>query len=112
MAPVPTRAEIGRLGERIAAAFLVDRGYEIELRNARSNGGEIDIVASRAGAWIAVEVKTTADGVDPTEALDMRKLEALGRTLSTIEIPIQRLDVIAVRLTSQGADVRWLRDVG
>ena len=112
MSKRPTRTEVGRLGEQIAATFLVNRGYEIRMRNVRSQGGELDIVASRAGVWIAVEVKTTTDGVDPTEALDERKLDALARTLSTMKMPIQQLDVIAVRLTSNGADVRWLRDVG
>ena len=107
----PTRAEIGRLGEQIAATFLVDHGYRVEATNVANSGGEIDIVVSGADGRIAVEVKTTTDGVDPTEALDHRKLEALNRAIAALPIGVQRLDVIAVRITPRGAEVRWLRDV-
>jgi putative endonuclease len=107
----PTRAEIGRLGEQIAASFLVDRGYRIEATNVANSGGEIDIIASGADGRIAFEVKTTTDGVDPTEAVDRRKLEVLERAISALPIPVQRLDVIAVSITARGAGVRWLRDV-
>jgi putative endonuclease len=107
----PTRAEIGRLGERIAASFLGDRGYRVEMTNTTSGGGEIDIVASGPDGTVAFEVKTTTDGVDPTEAIDQRKLDALGRAMAALPVMVRRLDVIAVRITASGAEVRWLRDV-
>lgn len=111
MAQLPTRAEIGRLGEQIAASFLTDRGFSIEMMNVVSRGGEIDIIASGPDGRIAFEVKTTTDGVDPTEAIDQRKLDALDRAIADLHVPVRRLDVIAVRLTEAGAEVRWLRDV-
>ena len=107
----PTRAEVGRLGEQIAATFLVDRGYRIEATNVAGGGGEIDIVVSGADGRIAIEVKTTTDGVDPTEAVDLRKLDAFERAIAALPMPVQRLDVIAVRISPTGAEVRWLRDV-
>ena len=39
MAQRPTRAEIGRLGEQIAASFLADRGYSVEMKNAVNPAG-------------------------------------------------------------------------
>ena len=111
MAPVPTRAEVGRLGEQIAATFLLDRGYRIEMTNAVGDGGEIDIIASGPDGTIAFEVKTTTDGVDPTEAIDRRKLDALDRAIAALPVTVQRLDVISVKITVRGAEVRWLRDV-
>ena len=111
MARNPTRAEIGRLGEEIAASFLVERGYRIENRNLNLAGGEIDIVASGPEGHVAFEVKTTSDGADPTEAVDTRKLDALERAVASLPVPIRRLDVIAIRLEPDGAEIRWLRDV-
>jgi putative endonuclease len=111
MAERPTRAEIGKLGEQIAASFLTQRGFLIEVMNMTNRGGEIDIIASGPDGRIAFEVKTSTDGVDPTEAVDRRKLDALERTMAHLHDPAQRLDVIAVRLTTRGAEIRWLRDV-
>ena len=49
---------IGRDGERIAAWFLIRRGYKIRERNLRLGRFEIDLVAVR-GSWLVfVEVKT------------------------------------------------------
>ena len=50
----------GRLGESVAAAYLRCRGYRVILRNARSNGVEVDIVAWRRGVLYIIEVKTRA----------------------------------------------------
>jgi putative endonuclease len=111
MVQLPTRAEIGKLGEQIAASFLRNRGYRVEMTNVTSPGGELDIIASGPDGRIAFEVKTTADGIDPIEAIDQRKLNALDRAISALHVPVRRLDVIAVRLTDGGAEVRWLRDV-
>jgi putative endonuclease len=107
----PSRAEIGTFGERIAASFIQNRGYRVEQRNVYSNGGEIDIVAHDGHHRVVFEVKTTADGVDPTEALDSRKLDALERAVGALPVPVDRIDVIAVRLMAEGAEVRWLRGV-
>ncbi len=87
------------------------RGYRIEATNVASSGGEIDIIAFGEDGRIALEVKTTTDGVDPTEAIDHRKLEALERAIAGLPVAVQRLDVIAVRISARGAGVRWLRDV-
>ena len=48
----------GRWGEEAAAQYLKSQGYAILGRNVRTAHGEIDIVASREGLLVFVEVKT------------------------------------------------------
>lgn len=69
-----TRRARGLLGEELAAAHLLRRGYSILERNVRTRHGEIDLIAYGAGAIVFVEVKTrrcaTRGGVEPgTEPL-------------------------------------------
>ena len=51
-----TRAS-GELGERIAAAFLILKGYRILDANVRVARREVDLVAQDGNAIVAVEVK-------------------------------------------------------
>jgi putative endonuclease len=55
--PAASRAAAGRAGEAAAAAFLEAEGWLIAARNFRWRGGELDIVAFRAGMIAFVEVK-------------------------------------------------------
>ena len=52
------RARLGAEGEARAAAHLARGGYRILARNVRAGGVELDLVASRAGTIVFVEVKT------------------------------------------------------
>ena len=49
---------LGRAGERAAARYLELRGCHILARNARTFGGELDIVALDGDVLLFVEVKT------------------------------------------------------
>src|SRR5688500_11867646 len=51
----------GRAAEDRAERFLVERGYEIVERNARSPLGELDIVAVEGGDLVFVEVRSRED---------------------------------------------------
>lgn len=78
--------DIGRLGEAIAARFLIEQGCSILARNWRPQHplrGELDIVAEHGSKVRIVEVKTrtgTSHGA-PVEAVTFRKAAAL-RSLS------------------------------
>ena len=50
--------QVGKWGEDTVAAYLVGRGYEILVRNARTPYGEIDIITKQGEITIFVEVKT------------------------------------------------------
>jgi len=51
------RQSLGKMGEDLACAELVQRGYEILERRYRTRYGEIDIIARSAGSLVFVEVK-------------------------------------------------------
>lgn len=52
-----TSHDLGRASERLAANYLEDRGYRILERNYRVGHKEVDLIASRAGTIVFVEVK-------------------------------------------------------
>ena len=52
----------GREGERRAAEYLSQQGYEILFKNWRTRTGEIDIIAFKEHFLVFVEVKTLPHG--------------------------------------------------
>ncbi len=76
--PIPPRM-LGRLGERLAEADLVARGFAILARNLRLNGVEFDIVARRGDEVWFVEVKTRSGAIAgyPYEQIKPIKLERM-----------------------------------
>lgn len=76
--------ERGRAGEDRAARYLEGVGYTILDRNWRCPIGEIDLVATRDGDIVVVEVKTRRSESfgHPFEAVDARKRTRLWRLSS------------------------------
>jgi putative endonuclease len=70
-----TRGDSGKIGERIAAAYLRAKGYEIVAANYRIRGGEIDIVARKREYTVFVEVKYRKNSfyAHPREAVSSGK---------------------------------------
>lgn len=69
------KREIGTKKEQLAAAFLIEKGYEILEKNFRARQGEIDLVAMKHKELHFIEVKyrkNTAYGY-PAEAVNSRK---------------------------------------
>ena len=87
--------EIGVIGERVAAKYLENKGFNIIDRNYRKKWGEIDIVAKKDNKVYFVEVKTVSrnsvDGKFPEYANDYRpednmhpwKIKRLSRAIQT-----------------------------
>jgi len=98
------------LGERIAERFLVRRGATVMARNLRLWPGEIDLLVTIGGSLVAVEVKTRV-GADPVEEFTDLKAERVRRSGDRMARRPQRYDLVAVRLTPVGAEVRWLPGV-
>jgi putative endonuclease len=73
------RAELGRAGEKVAAALLRARGYEVVGAGFLARRGELDLVCRRGDELVVVEVKTrTSDAFGtPFEAVGSRKRRAL-----------------------------------
>lgn len=104
------RQKLGRLGERLAAGILQERGYRILEQNFRCQFGEIDLIAEENGDLVFIEVKTrrgTVCGL-PEEAITNRKARKLQEVaicyLDAHHLPdcSWRIDVVAVQFSSGG----------
>jgi putative endonuclease len=101
---VALKDEVGRRGEDCAAEYLLDAGYTLVERNWRCDRGEIDLIATRNGDIVFIEVKTrsgTGYG-HPFEAITVAKLARLRRLAgawcrqSGLRARHIRIDAIAV----------------
>lgn len=86
-----SRKEIGNIGERLAAEYLMRHGMHIRDRNIARKTGELDIVAEEGDTLHFVEVKTnvvdafpeeqgSADEYDPSLNLHEAKIQKVART--------------------------------
>lgn len=73
------RQRLGRWGEDKAAAWYLERGWEVLDRNWRGTGGELDLVLGRGGTVVFCEVKTRSSRAygHPAEAVDRRKQQRI-----------------------------------
>ncbi|WLP91198.1 MULTISPECIES: YraN family protein [Gordonia] len=100
------RAEVGRLGEDLAAEFVTRLGWTIVERNWRNKFGELDLIAADGRRLVVVEVKTRASRVfaDPVAAVTrdklrrMRRLTGMWLAQQEMHWPQIRLDVISIQL--------------
>ncbi|MBR5337262.1 MAG: YraN family protein [Lachnospiraceae bacterium] len=89
----------------MAVNELKRKGYEILERNYRLHRSEIDIIASKDGVIVFVEVKYRINNAkgEPYEAVDYYKQKAISRVaehylavkVHSIEVPC-RFDVISI----------------
>lgn len=102
--------KLGYKGEDIAAHYLESKGYEILENNFQIRGGEIDLVAKRAGVFVFVEVKTRTQnafglGEESVTSLKRRRIHrAIERYCDKKlagRIPDYRIDLIEIRLGKQ-----------
>ena len=104
------RKRLGGAGERLAAAWLEERGYRVLARNWRCPYGELDLVAEHEGELVFVEVKTRrGDRLGaPEEAVTAAKRRHLIASAAAYLDAADsagcpyRIDVIAVDLAPSG----------
>ncbi len=101
------RKTLGQLGEEYACDYLRAQGYTIVRRNFRHHRyGEIDIIASKAGAISFIEVKTRSSelyGV-PQEAITLTKQRKIYRCAEYFlqqehllrSMPVLSFDVVCI----------------
>jgi putative endonuclease len=111
---------IGQWGEKIAADYLVGKGYRVISRNVYSAAGEIDIVARQAigevSCLVFVEVKTRRSKWHgyPEEAFNRAKYNHLTHSIAEFFEANPdfagdwRIDVIAV-IGAPGASSHQIR---
>jgi putative endonuclease len=103
------RRETGIMGERLAAGYLREHGYEVIETNYRCPEGEIDIVARHGDAIVFVEVRTRRghEFGTPEESITAIKKERLRLTAARyLEehadlLGEWRIDVVAIELDSR-----------
>lgn len=79
-------SELGFLTENLAARYLEKRGYKILELNHRKPWGEIDIIASKEGILVFVEVKANRKiiaGFEPELRATSSKMVKVFRTART-----------------------------
>ncbi len=104
------RRDIGILGEKMARAFLEEKGYHIIETNYRCSEGEIDIIGKYDDSLVFVEVrtKTSLEYGSPEESITSTKKQRLINIAeyyqqTHINLPAQwRIDVVAIELTQHG----------
>ena len=69
----------GRWAERLAACWLIAKGYRILARNQRTPFGEIDLIARRGKVVALVEVKARVSRAAALEALRPMQQQRIAR---------------------------------
>ena len=71
--------EFGNLAEKLAVAFLEEKGYKIIVKNFRYQKAEIDIIAEFKNLIIIVEVKARGSDIfmEPQEAVTKKKIKSV-----------------------------------
>jgi len=95
--------ELGKIGEKLAADYLLSKGYEIVCKNYFYQKAEIDIIAKHNNMMICVEVKTRNSDFfgDPQEFVSPSKIKLLVKAMDAFiienDITLEtRFDIIAI----------------
>ncbi len=111
--------ELGRKGEKAAAAYLRKQGLQILEQGYRFGRGEIDLIAFEDDTLVFMEVKTRflSSHSTPEEAVTLRKQQQIKRIAQAYvyfkkleDIPC-RFDVLALQYVPEsGFRIRHYRD--
>jgi len=71
--------ELGKKGENLAVAWLLEQGYELIHRNWRHARAEVDIITTKESVLHFIEVKSRTNGVFgyPEESITENKIQNL-----------------------------------
>ncbi len=106
--------DLGKWGEDMAEAYLVEKGYTICARDWHHGRRDVDIIAYTPDMLtiVFVEVKTrqTDEVMEPTEAVDRRKIRNIGYCadayIKQFNLDMEvRFDIISIVGTSE-ADMK------
>lgn len=100
---------IGQLGERLAAKYLVNKGYKIIETNKRQGHKEIDLICRLGELTVLIEVKTARalSLVKPEEQLSHLKISKLKQAMflycqeQRLPLDKARFDLVAITLDYQ-----------
>ena len=109
---------IGKIGEILAANYLLKNKYDIIERNFMCRQGEIDIIAKEADEYVFVEVKTRTNQLygNPVDAVNDLKIKHIYKSIeyyiykNEIENENIRIDVIQVYLKGKKAHINHIKN--
>lgn len=95
--------ELGKKGEELAVAHLLQNGYEIVVQNFRYRRAEVDIIARKENILAVIEVKTrsTADFGDPQNFVNRKQILSLVKAIDffvnhhSLDVEV-RFDIMAI----------------
>lgn len=100
--------ETGKIGEELAACWLINKGFTILYRNWRVGKLEIDIIATKEDYIHFIEVKTrrNTENGKPELSVNYRKFISLQRAVQAFLTTHKKYrwvqyDVIAITLTTK-----------
>ena len=101
--------DIGKMGEDMAASYLLANGYKIRERNWKLGDLETDIIAEKDGQIVFIEVKTRnyTTYYPPERSVDYRRKRRLSVGAQayiryhSIDLP-WRFDIIAIVISPEG----------
>ncbi|MBC7862669.1 MAG: YraN family protein [Bacteroidia bacterium] len=106
------KKDTGDRGEELAAAYLLQKGYQILERNWRFKHLEIDIIAQQGDFIVIVEVKTraTREFGEPASFVNQKKKSHLIKAANfyAIEKNLQnefRFDIVSVFVFGREAEI-------
>jgi len=105
----------GNIGENVATAYLLQKGYVILERNWRHKHWEIDIIAEKSNKLHIIEVKTRTNKKfgNPEESIGENKMNHLKNAaeeylLQHPEYSMIQFDVIAIKLKKEVVEELFL----
>jgi len=109
--------ELGKLGEQLAANYLIEKGFRIKEKNWRFKKAEVDIIAQKGETLIIVEVKTRRNNFfgDPQEFVKRDKISLLTKAIDhyvrELDLDVEvRFDIIGIVKTDFKTSITHLED--
>ncbi len=126
-----TSDSVGGIGEKLAARFLLNKGFSIIKKNFERSWGEIDLIVQDEQKMVFTEVKTVScrvpeeipkDGTNmhrPEEKVNKAKRKRLRRIIRTYladsdKVPQEwRVDLICVYLdqSKERSKIKWVKNI-
>ena len=109
--------ELGKKGEDLAVAYLLEHGYKIVVRNFRYQKAEVDIIARSKDVLAIVEVKTrsTPDFGNPQDFVKGKQIQNLVKAVDfyvtehNLDVDV-RFDIIAIIRNKAGTKIEHLEN--
>ncbi|KKS77319.1 MAG: hypothetical protein UV74_C0013G0589 [Candidatus Woesebacteria bacterium GW2011_GWB1_43_14] len=107
----------GRLGEDLAEKFLRRKGYRVISRNFSTRYGELDLIGTKDGRLVFIEVKTKIGDRfgQPEEMINRKKVSQIMRIAQSFilrnkeiasKYPLHQVDAVCIVLGDDNSLVR------